>query len=127
MFHSIFLFHLRRCVVIGTLDGCLSVLAIADPNVPDSYQFLASLPSRTRQAHVPTTKEGRHSFDHNDEEKSDDEYETSNDKSHRESTSGGPHFTLKTAAVVAAAWAKASSQDPSSAVQKVNSKACVIS
>ena len=110
------------------MDGCLSVLAIADPNVPDSYQFLASLPSRTRQAHVTTTKEeGRHhSFDCNDEEKSEDEFETSNEESHRESTSNGPHFTLKTAAVVAAAWAKASSQDPNS-VQKVNSKACVIS
>lgn len=35
-----------RCVVIGTLDGCLSVLAIADPTVGDSFQFLASLPSR---------------------------------------------------------------------------------
>jgi hypothetical protein len=38
-----------RCIVVGTVDGCLSVLAIADPLSPDSYQFLASLPSRSMQ------------------------------------------------------------------------------
>ena len=35
-----------RCVVIGTLDGCLSVLAIADYSLETSHPFLVSLPSR---------------------------------------------------------------------------------
>lgn len=39
-----------RCVVIGTLDGCLTVLAIADPLSEASYPFLTSLPSRRFQA-----------------------------------------------------------------------------
>ena len=38
-----------RCVVIGTLDGCLTVLAIADPLSEASYPFLTSLPSRRFQ------------------------------------------------------------------------------
>lgn len=38
-----------RCIVVGTVDGCLSVLAIADPLSADSYPFLASLPSRSMQ------------------------------------------------------------------------------
>ncbi|KAG8231330.1 hypothetical protein J437_LFUL017681, partial [Ladona fulva] len=33
-------------VVIGTVDGCLSVLAIADQTKPHVGQFLGSLPSR---------------------------------------------------------------------------------
>ena len=119
-----------RCAVIGTLDGCLSVLAIADPTVPDSYQFLASLPSRTRQAtaHVPTTQSDKHHS--NDDEKSDEEFESENGQLHQESNSfnSGHHFTLKTAAVIAAGFARAtraSSQENSA--QKVTSKTCVIS
>ncbi|XP_026468840.1 uncharacterized protein LOC113372707 [Ctenocephalides felis] len=38
-----------RAVVLGTSDGCLSVLAIADPNQPHVTEYLASLPSRDEQ------------------------------------------------------------------------------
>lgn len=109
-----------RCVVIGTLDGCLSVLAIADPTVPGSFQFLASLPSRTRQTRIPSAVSGRSSdgVDSEGQEKK---------KSRENGRVGGPHFTLKTAAVVAAAWAKTSQDNSNPAVQKVTSKACVIS
>ncbi|KAI5755532.1 hypothetical protein M8J77_017783 [Diaphorina citri] len=35
-----------KAIVLGTVDGCLSVLAIADPQKPDMKQFLSQLPSR---------------------------------------------------------------------------------
>ncbi|BES94311.1 NAHypothetical proteinT domain [Nesidiocoris tenuis] len=35
-----------RCIVLGTVDGCLSVLAIADDNKPEMKEFLKCLPSR---------------------------------------------------------------------------------
>ncbi|XP_065202628.1 NACHT and WD repeat domain-containing protein 2 isoform X2 [Planococcus citri] len=35
-----------RAIVLGTVDGCLSVLALADPQKEDMKPFLASLPSR---------------------------------------------------------------------------------
>lgn len=37
-----------RAVVLGTVDGCLSVLAIADVNKPEMVQFLTALPSRNK-------------------------------------------------------------------------------
>ena len=57
-----------RCIVVGTVDGCLSVLAIADPLSPDPYQFLASLPSRSMQASCdktfrPTKRKGNCNVD----------------------------------------------------------------
>lgn len=106
-----------RCVVIGTLDGCLSVLAIADPVVPGSAQFLATLPSRTRQAHIPPAI-GSGPPDALEREK---KAKKANDAP---GTSSNSHVKLKTAATVAAAWAKASSDG---SLQKVTSKACVIS
>lgn len=126
-----------RCVVIGTLDGCLTVLAIADPTVPPSVQFLATLPSRTRQARIPSAVGGRGSLDHQDsmdranqdnQKDRDNDYERDihqqyNDAGHEHHSNGGGHVKLKTAAVVAAAWAKTSTEN----VQKVTSKACVIS
>lgn len=108
-----------RCVVIGTVDGCLSVLAIADPVVPGSAQFLASLPSRTRQAHIPPTI-GSGPPDAIEREK---KLKASND-SKEEQGSETRHVKLKTAATVAAAWAKASNDG---SLQKVTSRACVIS
>jgi NACHT domain- and WD repeat-containing protein len=48
-----------RCIVVGTVDGCLSVLAIADPLSPDPYQFLASLPSRSMQVSFDKTLRSR--------------------------------------------------------------------
>jgi hypothetical protein len=33
-------------IVLGTVDGCLSVLAIADPTKPEMKAYLAALPSR---------------------------------------------------------------------------------
>lgn len=38
-----------RAIVLGTVDGCLSVLAIADPAKEDMKEFLASLPSRDEE------------------------------------------------------------------------------
>ncbi|XP_039275654.1 NACHT and WD repeat domain-containing protein 2 [Nilaparvata lugens] len=35
-----------RAIILGTVDGCVSVLAIADPAKPEMRQFLANLPSR---------------------------------------------------------------------------------
>ena len=116
-----------RCVVIGTLDGCLSVLAIADPTVNGSAQFLSSLPSRTRQTRIPSAISGRSSDNVENEGQ-----ENQNSRTRERGSGGGlfggnvPHFKLKTAAVVAAAWAK-TSQDTGNPVQKVTSKACVIS
>ncbi|XP_031624197.1 uncharacterized protein LOC116341344 [Contarinia nasturtii] len=36
-------------LVLGTVDGCLSVFSIADPEKEESYKFLADLPSRDEQ------------------------------------------------------------------------------
>lgn len=36
-------------LVLGTVDGCLSVFAIADPEKDETFKFLADLPSRDEQ------------------------------------------------------------------------------
>jgi cation transport ATPase len=36
-------------IVLGTVDGCLSVLAIADPAKPEMKEYLAALPSRDEE------------------------------------------------------------------------------
>lgn len=36
-------------IVLGTVDGCLSVLAIADPLKPEMKMYLAALPSRDEE------------------------------------------------------------------------------
>lgn len=36
-------------IVLGTVDGCVSVLAIADPLKPEMNEYLANLPSRDEQ------------------------------------------------------------------------------
>lgn len=36
-------------LVLGTVDGCISVLAIADPENEEIFKFLAALPSRDEQ------------------------------------------------------------------------------
>lgn len=36
-------------LVLGTVDGCLSVLSIADPESEDTFKYLAELPSRDEQ------------------------------------------------------------------------------
>lgn len=38
-----------RNLVLGTVDGCISVLAIADPKLPEMTKFLLDLPSRDEQ------------------------------------------------------------------------------
>lgn len=38
-----------RAIVLGTVDGCVSALAIADPDKPEMKEFLAGLPSRDDQ------------------------------------------------------------------------------
>ncbi|XP_015115878.1 NACHT and WD repeat domain-containing protein 2 [Diachasma alloeum] len=35
-----------KSIVLGTVDGCVSVLAIADPQKPDMKEYLRALPSR---------------------------------------------------------------------------------
>lgn len=35
-----------KSIVLGTVDGCVSVLAIADPQKPQIQEYLAGLPSR---------------------------------------------------------------------------------
>lgn len=36
-------------LVLGTVDGCLSVLSIADPDIEETFKYLAELPSRDEQ------------------------------------------------------------------------------
>lgn len=36
-------------LVLGTVDGCISVLSIADPEADETFKFLADLPSRDEQ------------------------------------------------------------------------------
>lgn len=38
-----------KCIVLGTVDGCLSVFAIADPQKPDTKKYLSTLPSRDEE------------------------------------------------------------------------------
>lgn len=38
-----------KSIVLGTVDGCVSVLAIADPNKPEMGEYLANVPSRDEQ------------------------------------------------------------------------------
>lgn len=38
-----------RGLVLGTVDGCLSVLAIADPENEESFKYLEGLPSRDKE------------------------------------------------------------------------------
>ncbi|KDQ84119.1 Leucine-rich repeat and WD repeat-containing protein [Zootermopsis nevadensis] len=38
-------------IVLGTVDGCLSVLAIADPAKPEMKEYLAALPSRDEEVY----------------------------------------------------------------------------
>jgi len=38
-----------RCVILGTVDGCVTLLVIADPGNPDMQEYLATLPSRNEE------------------------------------------------------------------------------
>lgn len=38
-----------KCLVLGTVDGCMSVLVIADPSKEDTISFLLELPSRDEE------------------------------------------------------------------------------
>lgn len=38
-----------KSIVLGTVDGCVSVLAIADPKKPEITEYLANVPSRDEQ------------------------------------------------------------------------------
>lgn len=38
-----------RSIVLGTVDGCVSVLAIADPKKPEMTEYLANVPSRDKE------------------------------------------------------------------------------
>lgn len=38
-----------KSLVMGTIDGCLSVLAITDPDKPEIFKYLEDLPSRDEE------------------------------------------------------------------------------
>lgn len=38
-----------KSIVLGTVDGCVSVLAIADPKKLEMREYLANVPSRDEQ------------------------------------------------------------------------------
>lgn len=38
-----------KALVLGTVDGCVSVLAILDPQKKDMIQYLAGMPSRDEE------------------------------------------------------------------------------
>jgi len=38
-----------KSIVLGTVDGCVSVLAIADPKKPEMTEYLANVPSRDEE------------------------------------------------------------------------------
>lgn len=38
-----------KSIVLGTVDGCVSVLAIADPKKPEMKEYLANVPSRDEE------------------------------------------------------------------------------
>lgn len=38
-----------KALVLGTVDGCVSVLAILDPQKKDMVQYLAGMPSRDEE------------------------------------------------------------------------------
>ena len=37
------------CIVLGTVDGCVSVMGIADPDKPEMANYLAEMPARDEQ------------------------------------------------------------------------------
>ncbi|CAG7720924.1 unnamed protein product [Allacma fusca] len=39
-----------KSLILGTLDGCLTILTIADPSNPKTAEYLAGLPSRNEEA-----------------------------------------------------------------------------
>lgn len=41
--------HDGRSIVLGTVDGCVSVLAIADPKKSEMIEYLANVPSRDEE------------------------------------------------------------------------------
>lgn len=46
-----------NAVVLGTVDGCVSVLAIVDKDKQDMEQYLAKMPSRDEEVnHFPDIK-----------------------------------------------------------------------
>lgn len=41
-----------KAIVLGTIDGCVSVLAIIDTNKQDMNQYLAGMPSRDEEVRI---------------------------------------------------------------------------
>lgn len=41
-----------KALVLGAVDGCISVLALADPSKPEMINFLSSLPSRDEKVNI---------------------------------------------------------------------------
>lgn len=41
--------HDGKSIVLGTVDGCVSVLAIADPKKSEMKEYLANVPSRDEE------------------------------------------------------------------------------
>ena len=44
-----------KALVLGTVDGCVSVLAILDPQKQDMVKYLAEMPSRDEEVSKSTT------------------------------------------------------------------------
>ncbi|PNF39582.1 hypothetical protein B7P43_G11086 [Cryptotermes secundus] len=49
-------------IVLGTVDGCVSVLALADPAKPEMKEYLAGLPSRDEEWKKKTEKLKAHTL-----------------------------------------------------------------
>lgn len=41
-----------KALVLGTVDGCVSVLAILDPEKKDMIEYLAGMPSRDEEVRI---------------------------------------------------------------------------
>jgi NACHT domain- and WD repeat-containing protein len=41
-----------KALVLGSVDGCISVLALADPSKPEMITFLSALPSRDEKVNL---------------------------------------------------------------------------
>lgn len=39
-------------IILGTVDGCVSVLAITDPEKPEMAKFLSTMPSRDEEVRL---------------------------------------------------------------------------
>lgn len=53
-----------KALVLGTIDGCVSVLAIVDTNKNDMKQYLSEMPSRDEEVMPPCVFANKKRFSH---------------------------------------------------------------